>query len=489
MKQYIDYLNEISPEELFDGLLGYGLFAEKIPNLFTSDGLLNYFKSYSTITFMKSGHDYVRYSSMRNTGIIRHFAIPNPIAYAYLCECLRDNWQNNIIPYFQQVTSAQEFCFSQIHLQKTTDDHSLFHMNLPYAEKDQQTKTFCEQLIIGKHFKVSTDISNCFPSIYSHSIPWALVGKPTAKLNKNNDNMWYNQLDIKSRYVKNNETNGLLIGPHTSNLISEIVLSRVDEQMIISGYKYVRNIDDCVFYADTYEEAQKFILDYTKVLNAYDLKINEKKTKIEKLPFVDEDWITQLNCFYIGSDKTNEGKTILYKNRLVALINFSKKLATEYDNLSVYLYTLKMIQNVYLGLSAKEYLINCFHQFVLQYTYLAPYLEKYVYDNFNVEPERIKHISKDLLIEGLRTNNFEACSYAIYWSLRYNFEIEYDGLLEKVTDSKDCVFMLISYLLAKRKKDKSLIKAYEELAKKMFDDLDRFWYFIYEVLPTSNVTQ
>ena len=34
-----------------------------------------------------------------------------------------------------------------------------------------------EDMIIDKYCVVYADISNCFPSIYTHSIPWALVGK------------------------------------------------------------------------------------------------------------------------------------------------------------------------------------------------------------------------------------------------------------------------------------------------------------------------
>lgn len=38
-------------------------------------------------------------------------------------------------------------------------------------------------LLIGKRYVVKADISTCFPSIYTHSIPWALAGKATAKKN------------------------------------------------------------------------------------------------------------------------------------------------------------------------------------------------------------------------------------------------------------------------------------------------------------------
>ncbi len=36
-KQYIDYMKEISKDELYEGLLGYGLFCDKLPPIFTSE--------------------------------------------------------------------------------------------------------------------------------------------------------------------------------------------------------------------------------------------------------------------------------------------------------------------------------------------------------------------------------------------------------------------------------------------------------------------
>ena len=36
MKTYIEHLNEISSDGLYDGLLGHGMFAEKLPSIFTS---------------------------------------------------------------------------------------------------------------------------------------------------------------------------------------------------------------------------------------------------------------------------------------------------------------------------------------------------------------------------------------------------------------------------------------------------------------------
>ena len=55
-------------------------------------------------------------------------------------------------------------------------------------------------LLIGKRYQVKADISNFFPSIYTHSIPWALIGKKLSKENKDGEKFWFNEIDL---YIRN----------------------------------------------------------------------------------------------------------------------------------------------------------------------------------------------------------------------------------------------------------------------------------------------
>lgn len=103
---------------------------------------------------------------------------------------------------------------------------------------------------------VKADISQCFPSIYTHAISWALVGKSTAKKHRGIKE-WYNQIDKACQNMRDGETHGLLIGPHTSNLISELILTTVDNQLK-SKYKYIRKVDDYTCYVEKYEDAESF---------------------------------------------------------------------------------------------------------------------------------------------------------------------------------------------------------------------------------------
>ncbi|MBG8732000.1 RNA-directed DNA polymerase [Neisseria meningitidis] len=76
------------------------------------------------------------------------------------------------------------------------------------------------KILIGKRFVVNADISNCFGSIYTHALSWALVGKDIAKKERNG--YWHNDIDKYTMNINNGETHGILIGCHASNLLSEI---------------------------------------------------------------------------------------------------------------------------------------------------------------------------------------------------------------------------------------------------------------------------
>lgn len=138
-----------------------------------------------------------------------------------------------------------------------------------------------------------------FPSIYTHSIPWALVGKKKAKgKTKGNITEWYDSIDEACRNLKLKETHGLLIGPHASNLISEIILCVVDHALCDKKWQYVRSIDDYTCFLKTKEQAERFLSDLVGELGKFDLILNHKKTKIQVLPGLAETfWVRKLNQF------------------------------------------------------------------------------------------------------------------------------------------------------------------------------------------------
>jgi len=482
MKSYIDCKNEISDDELFDGLVGFGLFAEKIPNFLTSEHFLKFIKTLDLPLKIKPT-DYIRYSSMRNINIPRPLAIPEPFAYSNQCKSLSDNW-SKIKNHFQIKTLNDKFKVSRIHLRKLDNKPELFTMNYKNFSKDGDPE---QDIIIRSKYIACADISNCFPSIYSHSIAWSLVGKTNAKADKN-PSSWYNQLDFHTRNVKFGETNGVLIGPHASNLIAEIILVTVDNELTSEGFKYVRNIDDYTCYVESFDEADRFFLCLSEELKKYELCLNNKKSKTVPLPQASvKNWVTKLNHFNFVNKYLVNNKEGIRVKELKGFLDFAIELMLEEDSdAAIINYAIKIISKKYLGKNAKDYYIKQIHHLVLLYPYLVNLLEKYVFEAHQIDRQVISEIARDIYEYGCQKKIFEACSFAVYWSLKYDFDIGIITLKDDSINSLDCIFMMISYLHDKKHKQKAYLSEYRDLAKKLKkNDFDRYWLFIYETL--SNV--
>ena len=189
-KTYCEFLEEITADELYEGLLGYGMFANKLPPVFTTEPFLNYCQA-NHPTYPDKWHDYVSYSSMRNINIPRLFGIPTPMNYQRLCATLRDHW-TDLKTHFHAQTDNQDYRVSRIHLRKLFGKKELFEMNYRNWRIDGNPET---ELLISKtngasKYIVKADISSCFPSIYSHSLPWALVGREAAKATCRDKGLW-----------------------------------------------------------------------------------------------------------------------------------------------------------------------------------------------------------------------------------------------------------------------------------------------------------
>lgn len=485
MKSYSDYMEELSSDELLEGLLGYGLFAEKIPQVFSSKAFYDFYihelNAGHNLGLVNGDNDYVRYDSIRNTNIPRSLGIPNPLAYASLCKCLSDNW-DNLKTYFGSVTANQTHKVSRVHIRKLSGRQSVFEMNYKNQSYDGDGS---DDIMGYSRYRVSADISSCFPSIYTHTIPWAVEGKANAKLRHNH---WSDDIDKFCRETKFKETSGILIGPHAYNLISEIILCKVDEYLVNDGFIFTRCIDDYCCYVKTIEEAEQFLLHLNKYLKEFELSINQKKTQIYPLPETSEtDWIHRLNTVYLGDIYREDGKQVLPLNRLRTYLDIALTLTLEKDDASPLKYAIKVISSKYLGNKAQAFYIKRLKHLVSIYTYLAPLLEEYVFVPFNVSEEDLIDFSTVLYQYGNEHNRFEACSYSIYWAIRHNFQIKVLSAAD-VIETKDCVYMLLSYLYSKQYLTKDVIKQYKDSAKLLRDsDMERYWLFVYEVLPISEL--
>ena len=481
-KKYCEFMEEITSDEVYEGLLAYGLFNERLPPFLTAKNFFEYCQS-GNRSFMtaKKEQSYIYYESMRNINTPRPLAIPNPIAYQSLCWFLRNHWQELQL-HFKNKTQNESHKRSRIHIRKMKGKKSLFEMNYSHFKSDGNPEL---DLLIGKKYMVNADISTCFPSIYTHSLAWALVGKDIAKINKKNNSEWYNQLDFYTRNSKHGETHGLLIGPHASNLLSEIILTAVDYELQLNKWEYIRNIDDYTCYVSSYEEGQKFLVDLTEALRFYNLVLNHKKTQISPLPLASvEQWVRRLNTY------GNFGKETKANFKEVrTFLDLAIQLLHENNNAAILNYAIKILSKTEMTDSAANYFVKTALHLAILYPYLIPLLEEYIFERFNVENDIISEFSELIYSEGIGNHNYEEVSYAVYYSLRYSFLLNKINF-EDIRKSNHCILLLLAFLYCNINQIKSEIKKFKDLARNLSqneDDLNQNWLFVYEVLPKSDL--
>lgn len=154
-------------------------------------------------------------------------------------------------------------------------------------EMQQYEKKFSHMMI--------ADITNCFGSVYTHSIAWAVKGKLFVKenmLQKNNFAQKFDEFLQKSNYE---ETNGIPIGPEVSRIFAEVILQRVDlnvieklnERKLKHNQNFVikRYVDDYFIFGNSNEDIELILEVLKKELRSYRFHVNDKKIQKYERPF------------------------------------------------------------------------------------------------------------------------------------------------------------------------------------------------------------
>ncbi len=478
----------LSEDEAFIGLVDYGLFSEKLPPCFTSKGLSAYApnillkptteKDSKNLdkTFKKRKHDFIRYEPLHAVNIPRQMGVPHPESHLVQCLALKQHWAT-----IKGHCAKPKTPVSRLFVRKTSSER-VFRMNYKGKEHFEHEEIDIREMM-GAHYVVYTDISNCFPSIYTHSIPWALHGRSKSKKCRS-VLLAGNLLDKATQGIRDGQTNGILIGPHSSNVVSEIILTRIDYEMTKKGYeRFSRYIDDYTFYAKTYDEAEKFIHDLGMQLREYELVLNDRKTEILPMPLpIQKDWVRELNNFRLPA----KGATVRF-GKVRSLLDLALKLAHGAETYAVLNYAIKMVPPS-LDSRAKRLFVQETINLALLYPYLAPILDKHVFDKHRYDgiEKVILDFIEHLLVIGIQRIYSDAIAHALYYSLKHNLQLSTleDKFIEVIAID-DCLSDVLLLKYAKRYRIKRIREAIRRRANKLKDmetqEKDRFWLLIYQV--------
>jgi hypothetical protein len=494
--EWFDLTKEkLSEAAVLTGLLDFGLFADKVPPCFTSEGLA----AIASLAMrdilvetdekkLKDGidtraHDYIRYEALRDINIALHLGSPHPEAYAVQSLAISRHWKE-----VSTHCNRPKPAISRIHV-RPSGNGSIFEMNYKGEERYQLEEDEIRWMA-GTQYVVHADVSSCFPSIYTHSIPWALHGKSDAKKESRITVLVGNLLDKCTQNTRDKQTNGLLIGPHSSNIISEIILTEIDAELQAKGFERIsRHIDDYTFYAEDFAQAESFVKELGLCLRGFEMSLNDKKTRTLPLPRPSaENWVQRLNRFSFPKSEEMRFSTVR------TFLDLALECSQDAGKSTPLNYAIKVLSNPEHKLNSrarKLYILEATN-LALVYPYLAPQLDKHVFDRYGNDDlaKQVSEFSSSLAKMGLRKLYPDAIAHALYYALKHEAElILNDDELKEIVALDDCVVNVLLFEYATRNKRAKVVAAIRGRANeiKRWDkrDSDKQWLLIYQ-LWTAN---
>lgn len=141
------------------------------------------------------------------------------------------------------------------------------------------------ELSLRYKYMFLTDITNCYPSIYTHTIAWSLMGKDKAKKQRNKGVLLGNTIDKYIQGMQYRQTNGLPQGSTLFDFIAEMVLGYADlnlaeklENDKIADYQILRFRDDYRIFSNRKEDLEKIAFRLQEVLSDLNFQLNSSKT-------------------------------------------------------------------------------------------------------------------------------------------------------------------------------------------------------------------
>ena len=216
----------------------------------------------------------VRHNLARPAGLRRPLAIPNPIGYLGVANEVEAGWSQEIEPLLKSSTlSASRPILS-------TGPRAVEYSGNDDIELRRAASRGAARYV------VHADIQNFYPSVYTHSVAWALHTKAAAKAAMGNQKLLGNRLDRALRGCQEGQTIGIAIGPDASLIVAECLLSAVEVQLTksVGGLKGYRWIDDFELCFATMGEAERALTTLQELLSEYEFSLNPRKTRIAELP-------------------------------------------------------------------------------------------------------------------------------------------------------------------------------------------------------------
>lgn len=221
----------------------------------------------------------------------RLFQLINPVIYVFLVNMITDsaNWEILRHRFNELQKNSIVKCKSIPQFTSMNTDSRKEQITAWWTEFEQDSV----KQAIDYSYIFMTDISDCFASIYTHSIDWAINGREEAKAalhSKKTTNIGAQlgkNLDATIRNMHRGETNGIPQGSMLMNFIAELVLGYADtiltkrlhsEMMFLPKFYMMRYRDDYRIYVNNPQDGETILKFLAETLTEFGLQLNSAKT-------------------------------------------------------------------------------------------------------------------------------------------------------------------------------------------------------------------
>jgi len=260
----------------FNSLLGLGYFPREMPPVFTTKAFAAALAATpAPFQGAQRASQLMPFSLGRVAGLRRMLSIPNPLGFANLAYQMAANWQA-----INGHLARNKLSFT------SPTPGSLAGRALDPRFRLEALPIRRAITRAGARYLVHADVARFYPSIYTHTIPWVAHGKAVAKQRRRDRGLYGNVLDECVRQCQDDQTVGIPIGPDSSLVLAEMILSKVDLQLhgVASEKNAFRFIDDYEISCASLRQAEEALSALDEALRTYELDLNDRKSRIIELP-------------------------------------------------------------------------------------------------------------------------------------------------------------------------------------------------------------
>ena len=260
---------------------------EKISNEYYGKNLLTDFSKSNGAMGGLDNINHLLYANKDGKLSWRPLQIINPLVYVALVHEITEqiNWKK-LKERFKKFSKNEKIKCLSIPVQSENKQSDKAQQILNWWEQVEQQSIL---LSLKYDYIFDTDVADCYGSIYTHSIAWAVESKTIAKSKqgRSNKKLLGNIIDASIQNAQYKQTNGIPQGSVLMDFIAEIVLGYIDrilgvilKKQNITDYEILRYRDDYRIFVNNPNDGEGILRLLSEIMMPFGLNyysINKKR--------------------------------------------------------------------------------------------------------------------------------------------------------------------------------------------------------------------